>query len=219
MRPATRRQEGHRARRSRRLQGDRSSRGGFAIRRDERRPIRRVRWPSDHGAIVDGIRAQHWFGRGADSGLRIEHVGEAWLIELAGCGSGFQRHALERSPDGSATCRAGRNPAVARSYRAQQATRAATPACRSPLLPRQDAERCREGVGLRPLVGVQAACPGARPASIRGRDGRSPSLPPQATGAEAETPDRLRADGWPCPKSTVGLTAAAPWRLPRSRWL
>jgi RNA polymerase sigma factor FliA len=35
------------------------------------------------GAVVDGIRAQHWFGRGADPNLRIERVGEAWLIALA----------------------------------------------------------------------------------------------------------------------------------------
>lgn len=36
-----------------------------------------------HGAIVDGIRLHHWFGRGADARLRIERVGDDWLVELA----------------------------------------------------------------------------------------------------------------------------------------
>ncbi len=36
-----------------------------------------------HGAIVDGIRLHHWFGRDADRRLRIERVGEDWLVEPA----------------------------------------------------------------------------------------------------------------------------------------
>jgi RNA polymerase sigma factor for flagellar operon FliA len=35
------------------------------------------------GAILDGIRAQHWFGRRADRGLRVERIGVDWDIELS----------------------------------------------------------------------------------------------------------------------------------------
>ena len=36
-----------------------------------------------HGAIVDGIRLHHWFGRGADRDLRIERAGADWLVAIA----------------------------------------------------------------------------------------------------------------------------------------
>jgi RNA polymerase sigma factor FliA len=36
-----------------------------------------------YGAIVDGIRAQHWFGRRADRRLRIDRVGHDWQVALA----------------------------------------------------------------------------------------------------------------------------------------
>ena len=39
-----------------------------------------------HGAIVDGIRLHHWFGRGADRRLGVERAGEGWLVELADAG-------------------------------------------------------------------------------------------------------------------------------------
>lgn len=35
-----------------------------------------------YGAIVDGIRTQHWFGRRADRRLRIDRVGQAWHVAL-----------------------------------------------------------------------------------------------------------------------------------------
>jgi RNA polymerase sigma factor FliA len=35
-----------------------------------------------YGAIVDGIRTQHWFGRRADRRLRIERVGQDWHVAL-----------------------------------------------------------------------------------------------------------------------------------------
>jgi len=34
------------------------------------------------GAILDGIRAHHWFGRRADRRLRIDRVGHGWAVEL-----------------------------------------------------------------------------------------------------------------------------------------
>lgn len=34
------------------------------------------------GAILDGIRAHHWFGRRADRRLRIDRVGHGWVVEL-----------------------------------------------------------------------------------------------------------------------------------------
>ncbi len=36
-----------------------------------------------HGAIVDGIRAQHWFGRRADRRLRVDRVGHDWQVAVA----------------------------------------------------------------------------------------------------------------------------------------
>jgi RNA polymerase sigma factor FliA len=39
-----------------------------------------------YGAIVDGIRSQHWFGRRADRRLRIDRAGQDWYVELAGAG-------------------------------------------------------------------------------------------------------------------------------------
>ena len=39
-----------------------------------------------YGAILDGIRAQHWFGRRADRSLRIERTGQDWNIEFAPAG-------------------------------------------------------------------------------------------------------------------------------------
>ena len=39
-----------------------------------------------YGAIVDGIRLHHWFGRGADRDLRIERAGEDWLVAVADAG-------------------------------------------------------------------------------------------------------------------------------------
>ena len=41
------------------------------------------------GAIVDGIRTQHWFGRRADRRLRIDRVGHDWQVAL---GAGDQAH-------------------------------------------------------------------------------------------------------------------------------
>jgi RNA polymerase sigma factor (sigma-70 family) len=38
--------------------------------------------PRIYGAIVDGIRAQHWFGRRADRRLRIDRVGHDWQVAL-----------------------------------------------------------------------------------------------------------------------------------------
>jgi RNA polymerase sigma factor for flagellar operon FliA len=38
--------------------------------------------PRIYGAIVDGIRAQHWFGRRADRRLRIDRVGHAWQVAV-----------------------------------------------------------------------------------------------------------------------------------------
>ena len=35
------------------------------------------------GAIVDGIRTQHWFGRRADRRLRIDRVGHDWEVAVA----------------------------------------------------------------------------------------------------------------------------------------
>jgi RNA polymerase sigma factor for flagellar operon FliA len=35
-----------------------------------------------HGAIVDGIRTQHWFGRRADRRLRIDRVGHDWQVAV-----------------------------------------------------------------------------------------------------------------------------------------
>ena len=37
-----------------------------------------------YGAIVDGIRTQHWFGRRADRRLRVDRVGQDWQIALGG---------------------------------------------------------------------------------------------------------------------------------------
>jgi RNA polymerase sigma factor (sigma-70 family) len=45
--------------------------------------------PRIYGAIVDGIRAQHWFGRRADRRLRIDRVGHDWQVAL---GAGHQAH-------------------------------------------------------------------------------------------------------------------------------
>jgi RNA polymerase sigma factor for flagellar operon FliA len=42
-----------------------------------------------HGAIVDGIRVQHWFGRRADRRLRIDRVGHDWQVAL---GAGHQAY-------------------------------------------------------------------------------------------------------------------------------
>ena len=42
-----------------------------------------------YGAIVDGIRCQHWFGRRADRRLRIDRVGQDWRGAL---GTGEQAH-------------------------------------------------------------------------------------------------------------------------------
>jgi RNA polymerase sigma factor for flagellar operon FliA len=42
-----------------------------------------------YGAIVDGIRTQHWFGRRADRRLRIDRVGHDWEVAL---GAGHQAH-------------------------------------------------------------------------------------------------------------------------------
>jgi RNA polymerase sigma factor for flagellar operon FliA len=39
-----------------------------------------------YGAIVDGIRTQHWFGRRADRGLRIDRVGHDWQVAV---GAGY----------------------------------------------------------------------------------------------------------------------------------
>jgi RNA polymerase sigma factor for flagellar operon FliA len=39
------------------------------------------------GAILDGIRTQHWFGRRADRRLRIDRVGHEWQVAL---GAGAQ---------------------------------------------------------------------------------------------------------------------------------
>jgi RNA polymerase sigma factor (sigma-70 family) len=41
------------------------------------------------GAIVDGIRTQHWFGRRADRRLRIDRIGHDWQVALGG---GDQAH-------------------------------------------------------------------------------------------------------------------------------
>ena len=38
--------------------------------------------PRIYGAIVDGIRAQHWFGRRADRRLRIDRVGHDWQVAV-----------------------------------------------------------------------------------------------------------------------------------------
>jgi RNA polymerase sigma factor FliA len=35
-----------------------------------------------YGAIVDGIRAQHWFGRRADRRLRVDRVGHDWQVAV-----------------------------------------------------------------------------------------------------------------------------------------
>jgi RNA polymerase sigma factor for flagellar operon FliA len=35
-----------------------------------------------YGAIVDGIRTHHWFGRRADRGLRIDCVGHDWQVAV-----------------------------------------------------------------------------------------------------------------------------------------
>ena len=35
------------------------------------------------GAILDGIRTQHWFGRRADRQLRIDRVGYDWQVAIA----------------------------------------------------------------------------------------------------------------------------------------
>jgi RNA polymerase sigma factor FliA len=45
--------------------------------------------PRIYGAIVDGIRAQRWFGRRADRRLRIDRVGQDWQVAL---GAGDQVH-------------------------------------------------------------------------------------------------------------------------------
>ena len=42
-----------------------------------------------YGAIVDGIRTQHWFGRRADRRLRIDRVGHDWQVAV---GAGHQAH-------------------------------------------------------------------------------------------------------------------------------
>jgi RNA polymerase sigma factor for flagellar operon FliA len=41
------------------------------------------------GAILDGIRTQHWFGRRADRRLRIDRVGHDWQVAI---GAGHQAH-------------------------------------------------------------------------------------------------------------------------------
>jgi RNA polymerase sigma factor for flagellar operon FliA len=38
-----------------------------------------------YGAIVDGIRVQHWFGRRADRRLRIDRVGHDWQVAVGAC--------------------------------------------------------------------------------------------------------------------------------------
>ena len=38
--------------------------------------------PRIYGAIVDGIRTQHWFGRRADRRLRIDRVGHDWQVAV-----------------------------------------------------------------------------------------------------------------------------------------
>jgi RNA polymerase sigma factor for flagellar operon FliA len=42
-----------------------------------------------YGAIVDGIRTQHWFGRRADRRLRIDRIGYDWQVAV---GAGHQAH-------------------------------------------------------------------------------------------------------------------------------
>jgi RNA polymerase sigma factor for flagellar operon FliA len=42
-----------------------------------------------YGAIIDGIRTQHWFGRRADRRLRIDRVGHDWHVAI---GAGHQAH-------------------------------------------------------------------------------------------------------------------------------
>jgi RNA polymerase sigma factor for flagellar operon FliA len=38
--------------------------------------------PRIYGAIVDGIRTQHWFGRRADRRLRVDRVGHDWQVAV-----------------------------------------------------------------------------------------------------------------------------------------
>jgi RNA polymerase sigma factor (sigma-70 family) len=45
--------------------------------------------PRIYGAIVDGIRTQHWFGRRADRRLRIDRVGHDWQVAV---GAAHQAH-------------------------------------------------------------------------------------------------------------------------------
>jgi RNA polymerase sigma factor for flagellar operon FliA len=55
-----------------------------ATRFDERGvPFSAFARPRIYGAIVDGIRAQHWFGRRADRRLRIDRVGHDWQVAVS----------------------------------------------------------------------------------------------------------------------------------------
>jgi RNA polymerase sigma factor for flagellar operon FliA len=50
--------------------------------------------PRIYGAIVDGIRAQHWFGRRADRRLRIYRVGHDWQVAVD---AGHQAYNVRRN--------------------------------------------------------------------------------------------------------------------------
>ena len=122
-----------------------------------------------YGAIVDGIRTQHWFGRRADRRLRIDRVGHDWQVAVDAGRSGPQRRPAERPPDGlSADRDGGRHRAGRR--RAARLARARAAGRRAPSLPGEDDHPGGEGaedlptlasrLHARALVALRAALEG-----------------------------------------------------------
>ena len=153
-----------------------------------------------YGAILDGIRAQHWFGRRADRSLRIERAGQDWNIEFAPAGQGrndtrrngrpMVQLPLEQEDTGVALVAIG-----LRNLRPPE---------------RRIVELCyREGKTLSQAareIGISlpwASRLRARAlANLRAAVNQSPSLPPQSP------PPKRQPDGWPTRKS-VGQTESA----------
>ena len=120
------------------------------------------------GAIVDGIRTQHWFGRRADRRLRIDRVGHDWQVAL---GAGDQAHNDVRWNG---------RPMVCPSTETDDVNEQVAAALRGlPALERRLVEihyyqekthhPGGERAGYRPTLDITTSCPGARRPSGRFR--------------------------------------------------
>ena len=137
-----------------------------------------------YGAIVDGIRAQHWFGRRADRRLRIDRVGHDWQVAV---GAGHQAHNDVRRNGRPMVCPPTETEDVTRAgrRRAARLARARTASRRAPSLPGEDDHPGGEGAEDLPTSGVTTSRPGARRPSGRS-GGRSLALPPERRNARLE---------------------------------